>query len=397
MNKKLIAVAVGSALGAIGAPAFAQSSTVTLSGNLNYQYGYYDNGGAGYANTTPGSVVAGVPKVRTDAMINSESEWVLTGEENLGGGMAAYFRCASTMDITGAAASNMCGRTSYVGLKGNFGKIDWGNNDTPSKNMIALYDPFPISAPHGQGAQMFNATASATANGATPASFSRRQNNLVTYSMPTINGFDAAAAFTSANEATASVSSTTVQKPRMYSAMVNYTNGPLLVGASYERHIDYNPAASAAYLGGRDSAYQFGVSYTFMGSLKVSAIYNNMKYDNVNGVGADMSVSTYGVYANWAISGPHSLKLGYGNQGSTKGTFTGTVGAYTGNGGAGQSGAQKLHTEYSYALSKRTEFSLGYARVMNDRNSNITVGTGSNTPNYGETQSWFGMRWNHKF
>ena len=112
-----------------------------------------------------------------------------------------------------------------------------------------------------------------------------------------------------------------------------------------------------------------------------------------------MSVSAYGAYANWAISGPHSLKLGYGNQGSTKGTYSAAavVGVLNGNGGAGQTGAQKLHMEYSYALSKRTEFSLGYARVMNDRNSNITVGTGSNTPNYGETQSWFGMRWNHKF
>jgi len=399
MNKKLIAVAVGSALGAIGAPAFAQSSTVTLSGNLNYQYGYYDNGGAGYANTTPGSVVAGVPKVRTDAMINSESEWVLTGEENLGGGMAAYFRCASSLDIVAAGASVMCGRTSYVGLKGSFGKIDWGNNDTPLKNMIALYDPFPISAPQGQGAQMFNGTASATANGATPASFSRRQNNLITYSMPTINGFDAAVAYTAANEATAATSATTIQKPRMYSAMVNYTNGPLLVGIGYERHIDFNPGASATYLGGRDSSYQMGVSYTFMGSLKLSAIYVNMKYDNITAPGTDMSVSAYGAYANWAISGPHSLKLGYGNQGSTKGTYSAAavVGVLNGNGGAGQTGAQKLHMEYSYALSKRTEFSLGYARVMNDRNSNITVGTGSNTPNYGETQSWFGMRWNHKF
>lgn len=421
MNKKLIAVAVGSALGAIGAPAFAQSSTVTLSGNLNYAYGYYDNGGVGYLNATAGSIAPGAAaKVRTDGIINAESEFVLAGQENLGGGMAYFFRCATSLDIQAGAAANMCGRTSYIGLKGNFGSISFGNNDTPLKNMIALYDPFPISAPWGQGAMMFNGTASATANAATPASFSRRQNNLITYAMPRMNGFDAAIAYTSANEATANTSATTVQKPRMWSAMLNYTNGPFSAGIGYERHNDFNPGANTAtpggattfgYNGGRDSSYQIGASYTFMGSLKVSAIYNNMKYENINsntlgGVppGADMSVSTYGVYANWAISGPHSVKLGYGNQGSTKGTYAGstagtaaTVGTYTANAGAGQTGSQKIHGEYTYAMSKRTEVSLGYARMMNDRNSAQVVGTGSNTPNFGETQTWAGARIQHKF
>ena len=234
-----------------------------------------------------------------------------------------------------------------------------------------------------------------------------------------MNGFDAAIAYTSANEATAATSATTVQKPRMWSAMVNYTNGPFSAGIGYERHNDFNPGANTGapgagtygYLGGRDASYQIGVAYTFMGSLKVSAIYNNMKYENINATaigtvpaGADMSVSTYGVYANWAISGPHSLKLGYGNQGSTKGTYAGvgagaaaTVGTYTANAGAGQTGSQKIHGEYTYAMSKRTEVSLGYARQMNDRNSAQTVGTGSNTPNFGETQTWTGARIQHRF
>ncbi len=420
MNKKLIAVAVGSALGAIGAPAFAQSSTVTLSGNLNYAYGYYDNGGTGYANATAGSIATGTAKVRTDGLINAESEFVLAGEERLGGGMAYFFRCATSLDLQAGAAANMCARTSYIGLKGNFGSFSFGNNDTPLKNMIAQYDPFPISAPWGQGGMTFNGVASATANAATPASFSRRQNNLITYAMPKMNGFDAAIAYTSANEATASTSATTVQKPRMWSAMLNYTNGPFSAGIGYERHNDFNPGANTGtpggattfgYNGGRDSSYQIGVAYTFMGSLKVSAIYNNMKYENLNsntlgGVppGADMSVSVYGLYANWAISGPHSVKLGYGNQGSTKGTYAGstagnaaTVGTYVANAGAGQTGSQKIHGEYTYAMSKRTEVSLGYGRMMNDRNSAQTVGTGSNTPNFGETQTWTGARIQHKF
>ena len=113
--------------------------------------------------------------------------------------------------------------------------------------------------------------------------------------------------------------------------------------------------------------------------------------------GTDMSVSAYGLYADWAISGPHRLRLGYNNQASTKGTYSGTVGIYNANAGAGQTGAQKYVVEYAYGLSKRTELNLAYATTRNDRASNVTVGTGSNTPNYGESQNYMGVRINHKF
>jgi len=413
MNKKLIAVAVGSAVGALGSTAaFAQSSTVTLSGNLNFYYGYIDNGGAGY--TTPNATtLAGTAKVRTDGMSNSESEWVLDGRENLGGGMEAYFKCSTSLDIVGGTAANMCARNSFIGLKTGYGSFSWGNYDTPQKRTIALFDPFPIAAAHGQGAHMFGGTASnvsgsgggfgpgnSTTTSTNAASFSRRQSNLFTYDMPTMNGFDLAFAYSAANDATAATSASTIQKPRLWSTGVSYTNGPLALGAAYERHIDFNAAQTSTYLGGRDSSYQLGAAYTFMGSLRLSAIYVNMKYENLAGgtlTGQDMSVNAYGVYADWAISGPHRLRLGYNNQASTKGTYNGTVGVYNANAGAGQTGAQKYIIEYAYALSKRTELNLAYSTMRNDRASNITIGTGANTPNYGESQNYFGLRVNHKF
>ncbi len=406
MNKKLMAVAVAGAFGAFGATAaFAQSSTVSLSGSLNYNYGYFDNGGAGYAAGSNNAL--GVPKVRTDALSNQESEWVMKGQENLGGGLAAFFQCSTSMDVTGGAASNMCARTSFIGLKGGFGSINFGNNDTPTKRFIAQYDPFPISAAMGQGSLMWNATASNAINGGTPASFSRRQQNLVTYDMPTMNGFDASFAFTTANEATAATSASTIQKPRMWAASVNYTNGPLMLGAGYERHQDYNAAVLGTYSGGNDAMYSLAAAYTFMGSLKVSAIYNRINYNNLTnvvGAGADMSVNTWGLYGDWAITGPHRVRLGYGNQGSTRGSYNGLgaaanaqVGTWTGNGGAGQTGTQKFVIEYAYALSKRTEVGLDFATVRNDRFANSTIGTGSNTPNYGETQNFTGMMIRHKF
>jgi hypothetical protein len=49
-------------------------------------------------------------------------------------------------------------------------------------------------------------------------------------------------------------------------------------------------------------------------------------------------------------------------------------------------------------VSKRTEASLGYARMNNDARSNFTIGTGGNTlANFGETQTYYGLRVSHAF
>ena len=62
MNKKIIALAVGSAIGALGASAAFAQSSVTLSGAINYNYGQFDAGGAGFANATTNT--AGVKKIK---------------------------------------------------------------------------------------------------------------------------------------------------------------------------------------------------------------------------------------------------------------------------------------------------------------------------------------------
>jgi len=402
MNKKIIALAVGSAIGAFGASAAFAQSNVTLSGSLNFNYGMFDNGGAGFGAGTNNSV--NLAKTKYDGLNNQESQWAIAGEEKLDGGMTAFFLCSTTMDITGGVAANMCARNSYIGLKGGFGSINVGNYDTPAKRMTALYDPFPISAAMGQGAQMWNATASNTVNGGTPASFSRRQANLVTYDMPTMSGLDASFAFTAANEASAMTSATTVTKPRMWSAMVNYTNGPLGLGLGYESHHNYNPAAAANYLGGDDTMLELAAGYQVSSALRLSGIWNSIKYDKVGAGSGDMSVKTWGLYADWNFSGPYRLRAGYSVQQSTSGSYNGVtttantqIGSWTGNAGAGNTGAQKIHVEGVQALSKRTEFGLTYAQIANDRFSNITIGTGGANPNFGEKSTFLGMLIRHKF
>jgi predicted porin len=430
MNKKLIALAVGSAIGALGASAAFAQSSVTLSGSLNFNYGLFDNGGAGFGKGTNNSV--GNVKAKYDGLSNQESQWAMAGEEKLANGMSAFFLCSTSMDITGGTAANMCARNSYIGLKGGFGSVNFGNYDTPAKRMAGQFDPFPISAAMGQGAHMWNETASNTGNSssgadtsklsavsdAKTASFSRRQAQLITYSTNTINGFNASVAYSAANDSSSSTYAAQVLKPRLWSAMATYSNGPLQLGIGYENHHNYNPGFGnggastagvvsgvvAGYTGGDDTMLSLGAGYNVSNALRLSAIWNQIKYEKVNGVN-DMGVVTYGVYADWNISGPHRVRLGYNVQNSTTGTFNGMtatansqIGKWTGNAGAGDTGAKKIVVEYVNHLSKRTDVGVTYASLANDRYSAQTIGTGgSSATNFGQTATFMGMLIRHKF
>jgi len=135
----------------------------------------------------------------------------------------------------------------------------------------------------------------------------------------------------------------------------------------------------------------------------VNLIWVNSSYQ-IDG-NLNMTQTNWTVNGAWNISGPHTIRLGYVNVGSTGGTAGAggtnfaplTVGQMTANGGAGNTGAKKYQFEYAYAFSKRTEVSLGIAQVKNDAQSNILIGTGSTLPNFGETQSYYGLRMTHVF
>jgi len=205
MNKKLMAVAVAGAFGAVAAPtvALAQSSTVQMFGTINLIYGYYDNGGFGLSST---GTANSTQKLRYDAMNESESEIGVKGEEALGGGTSAWFQCLSSFDVTGNRGANgtagWCGRNSAFGMKGGFGNVFVGNWDTPNKVVMSNYRVFALNYPMGIGmlyngassnvgnanANVANINANTTSNSMSSqfmavgggASFSRRQTRLKT-------------------------------------------------------------------------------------------------------------------------------------------------------------------------------------------------------------------------
>lgn len=117
------------ALGIVAVPSsvYAQSS-VTL-------YGILDTG-IQYANT------GGKTTVREDSSSVAPTRWGLTGTENLGGGYAAVFKLENGFNLNNGTISGngaLFNREAWVGIRGPFGQIQFGNNYTPLFTTYATY------------------------------------------------------------------------------------------------------------------------------------------------------------------------------------------------------------------------------------------------------------------
>jgi len=400
MNKKIMALAVASAFAA-PAVALAQSSTVQIYGTAYIEYGYAKQGmGA----------VGGLNN--TDLLQTPGSNIGFKGEENLGGGLSAWFNCESSLDFRGAGSQPLpatsptqnsgilCGRNSALGLKGAFGNVFAGNWDTPWKQASPKIIGTNETGVFGGSPMLYGNSTSAndSDNGVV---FERRQGNSLHYRSPTWSGFDFGLTVSTPQRNVGLSSNATVGKPRLWSAGVNYTNGPLLLTANYEKHNNFNAlngnpisnnTTTAALGGTSDDGYMLGAAYQF-GPVKAGVVWAKRNLDS--GAGTDASVSTYGLNLDWAIQGPHQLKFAYLVANSTTGSFGAntangtTVGNLVMNRGAGSTGGSMWEVEYLYNLSKRTRVSFGYVAVSNDLYAKYSVG-GFTTPTAGTSQSAFG-------
>ena len=126
MKKSLIALA---ALAAVGA-ASAQSS-VTL-------YGVID---AGYTWARETNIWMGTKTERTRTGFTSGnlsgSRWGLKGQEDLGNGLAAVFNVEAGFDSINGDFTTGFNRRAVVGLKGSFGQVLVGRDDTPLDNLAS--------------------------------------------------------------------------------------------------------------------------------------------------------------------------------------------------------------------------------------------------------------------
>jgi predicted porin len=386
MQKKLIAVAVASVLGA-PAVALAQTSTVNIYGKITYEKIIIDQGrtmpNTDYDDNPGGSAIG------------------FRGEEKLGGGLSAWFQCETSADVRGFDQVGLCSRNSAIGFKGAFGNVHFGRWDTPMKRALAPGSVGGLQETGGLGTS-FVAWGGSGGTDATVGSnrvrWKRRETAVSYYESPVFNGLQILAAFTSGNGAidNGAVDGDANQKPRVISLGGTFKSGGLGVGLGYERHNQFGAGASPAPGSNLDDkAWSLAAGYNF-GKVEIGGTYLDAKYETSPGRTTKRKSWTVGV--EWNISGPHNLLAFYGSAGDSKGNGGGISGGSSGSipTPGPDTGAKDWSIGYQYDFSKRTALQLGYHVTDNDANARYKNGN-ANTPVTGETQKGYGFHLQHRF
>jgi len=259
MKKTLVAIA---ALASVSA--FAQSS-VTLSGNMDAGYQSLNyKGGKSAGITNNGS---------------STSTLGFSGEEALGGGMAAIFKLNTDYNVTSTQADGGSTGTAsvissstnsvvgtagtwlnsekFIGLKGGFGQIMAGTINTLSLGGAGTGTAFGTAV--GSGYRTIYTSDALTTPGSSPA----RYDNSLQYNTPSMNGFSGNVYWVGKNQnATATTFSTTYgtyDTTGVQAYRLNYNQGP--INAAYTKQTE-DAAGTNATVALRASLTTLSANYT---------------------------------------------------------------------------------------------------------------------------------------
>ncbi len=408
MNKKLMAVAVASALGAPGL-AVAQvgsSPGITLYGRLDSAI--MSNK---FSEVSTAAGALSVSELKKGDVFSPGNAMGVRGREDLGGGTAAWFQLETgvwpdgRLDSAATSGQHFGGRNSGLGISSTWGDVMYGIWDAPYKLAYGTANsitsgPFSaagiimgngdttgalpnalcqttlsnsngsIAVPNAtggvaRGSCTTEATGSATA-------WSRRNNNTVQYWSPVINGLQFRLATALANYQSPGTSTPVSgqQKPKYLSGNVTWARGPLAVAAGYESHEGFRPntTSTTGVANPKDTAFQLGAKWNF-GPGEIGAGIESVKYannaaptatDNGEKLPAQM------INGRWNL-GPGAIWAGWSK---TPGGKNCTVGATGLVAVCGSDGTAKMTTlGYDYVMSKRTKMYVAYAKIDNGGNS----------------------------
>ena len=246
MSKKLIAIAVGAALGM--SPLAASAAKVKVYGHAQFEIANVDDG------TNTDTVV-------TD---NQRGRFGIKAAEKLKNGMKAFtvfeFDIGNGSSKITGLKGNTAGqvgvntRIAAVGLKGSFGKVEIGTLKSPYKYVGGVkYDPFTASSLEARG----NGGMSKKELG--DVSFGQNSfiSNAVAYMSPSMNGFRIWALYSPDDSGEAKGASGD------YAVAVKYNNGPMELFAKFVNNDD-NAGGDGWSVGGK---YKMG-NHTFLGQYE---------------------------------------------------------------------------------------------------------------------------------
>lgn len=332
MQKKLIALAVAAAF---SAPAFADNANVTLYGKAILDFEHVTND-----KMNPGSV----NRVQTNA-----SRFGLKGSEDVGGDIKAFYQYEVQVDADGdgAASATKNGgfgngtRNTGIGLEGAFGKVAYGNWDTPYKvarNAIELFDNTTV----------FSATnLIGRANGDAGKNYNTRKNSTLAYFTPSFGPVSAVLAY-SPDEAPTAPANKYVTS---LAATLNMAEEGVYAAFAYEVRNDASVTTT------KDTATRLVGKFT-LGDFWVGATIERLKVNT--SLTANYTQSNNEVAAQYKL-GASNIGLSYVKAGKTA---------------VANTGASQVSLRYGYNFSKRTELFAAYSSLKNDAVDAATAGSG---------------------
>ncbi len=282
MNKKLLAAAVGVAL---AAPAFAQSSNVTMYGRIHTAFD-------STKNDAPGS--------RTqNGLVNEASRLGVRGVEDLGGGLKALFGLETAFNSdNGASGLGNTLRNAYIGLdfgaggKLYAGRLDSAGGVAPTYSQVGEVINY---INHDTGSAQISATRS---SGTGDTIFAEhRRSNAFGYTITPLTGLrldarvalsqtaDAAntsTAFGAIPAATAPASNAGAGEAdtKNYELAGTYKWNALVVGGAYDKQTFKDRTVQNAGATSFDNRYQLVAGYDF-GVAKIGGLFARERFNDV--------------------------------------------------------------------------------------------------------------------
>ena len=338
MQKKIIALALASL---ISSTAFAQSN-VTVYGIADMSYGYYRD-----ANTSGGGATN-----RIDSGQWKGSRFGFKGSEDLGDGLSAIFQIENglSMDVSG---STIYTRPSWVGLSSSsLGELKAGNFATFQDDLLVatsvMFSWGTLASPKYVYLETTGSTETWTIS------------NAVHFYSPVWNGFQIKVGASThgtplVNDVIPSGLTVATGNNRILAAAAQYTNGSLVVGATYEYNKYENypgaPSIDAGNTWNIAAAYDFGVA-------RIGGAYGTINYAQNPGVTTDSRAQWHlGVSVPVtpkdivAVNYAHA-KIDYNNTWSDDTTGFWGVG-------------------YLHSLSKRTSLYAAYGDIYQDDDNHV--------------------------
>ena len=328
MNKTLLSLTIAAAL---SAPLAAYADTI-LYGEARISVNYIDNPISGADPSWD--------------VVDDGSKLGVKGTEDLGGGLSALYMWEFSVDM--AEGGNFGGiNQKFAGLKGGFGVLTLGTQDTPYWKVLNVIDIWNSSKVLNGSTYLGGAvTPETNVNGA----LSTLPNN-IDYQTPIFNGFSAEAMLVlDADEANTGLGvPNTSNNVDIWSVNVKYSQGPYFAGLTY---IQLNGGSNVNLGQGRIADlnldnWGLGLGYKtdqwLVGLIYEQGDFNDVNFDrqvSVNGV----PLATGSDAQSWYLTGQYA----FGNN------IVRAAYGQTDTGIDGEDMIDNYRAGYQYNFSKRT-------------------------------------------